>query len=93
VNASSAKRAIVLLWPDRRISHGTVVGNTMGVYVDQKWKFVGSTINMTEDEIKLHASRPGVCAIAPATRYYTTILYIVRGVARVSILEYFYQLK
>jgi hypothetical protein len=72
-----------------RISHGTVVGNTMGAYVDQKWKFVGSTINMTEDEIKLHD--PGfVLSLQP---HATTLLYIVRGVARVSIHEYFYQLK
>jgi hypothetical protein len=38
------------------------------VYVEWKWKckwkFVGSTINMTEDEIKLRDSA------APATRYF-----------------------
>ena len=30
VNVSTAKRAIVLLWPDMRISHGTVVGKYNG---------------------------------------------------------------
>jgi hypothetical protein len=30
VSVSTAKRAIVLLWPDMRISHGTVVGKYNG---------------------------------------------------------------
>jgi hypothetical protein len=41
----------------------------MDVHVDQKWwKFVGSTINMAEDEIKLPLSL-SFTTRAPATHY------------------------
>ena len=66
--------------------------NTMDVYVDQKWKwkFIGSTINMTEDEIKLDA-RLLDSGQASCYRSSHTLLYIVLDVAQVSILVYFYQ--
>jgi hypothetical protein len=65
----------------------------MEVYVDQKWKFVGSTINMMEDEIKLlAASGLGLCAIYRSS--HTLLLYLlyrVLDVAQVSTFEYFTQ--
>ena len=64
----------------------------MCMYVDQKWKwkFIGSTINMTKDEIKLDA-RLLDSGQASCYRSSHTLLYIVLDVAQVSILVYFYQ--
>jgi hypothetical protein len=64
--------------------------NTMDVYVDQTWKFVGSTMNMTEDEIKLRGSSTQ----ALCHRSSHTLLNIVLDVAQVSnsILAYSSQL-
>jgi hypothetical protein len=56
----------MVLWPE----------NTMDVYVDQKWKFVGSTINMMEDEIKLLAS--GLGALCYGLQPHTTTIHSFR---------------
>jgi hypothetical protein len=64
----------------------------MDVYVDQTWKFVGSTINMTEDEIKLRGS--STQALCHRSSHTLTLLNIVLDVAQVSnsLLAYFNQL-